>query len=1707
MLINLNKFSRARYLLGLRTHNTRLSQTPLLIVDTLLQTPISTLKNIKVNSGNILPNSQLNLNPNFKTEIANFTLPLTGTNSPKHGYDTNYKAIAKLNIPKASTNQFHNRLVVGWDIETLAINQVETAYIISWVVTKGNKRLRGVVTNISSDWMRSEKQLKMVEEFLIKLILDIKKLNRDKNPRTVYIYAHNSGIFDLHVVIPIFMKIHIANTKMIPEIIADKDNDIYQLSIIYKGRTLVLRDSIKVIPISLKSVADRMLGGEYSKITIDHNTLREIITNKPRILGEWGDKTLNIIKSDNIPKEYDTPIDYLKAYCIQDSIIVVKGLAAFSINISKLGYTLPIKTCITASSIGIYIWKSYFLSYDRPIIQIHLNTLLHGELNKSYVGGRVEVFDSAIRYDKIYHFDVPGLYAGIMQKPLPIGNPTFVTKFNKDLTQETIINIIKELHNTGKVAFFKCEVITPIGIKIPVLPIKHQGKLTFPLGQFAGTWFRVELLKAIEYGYQVKLVEGWIFNRGTPLKSYSETLSQLKDKAGLEGNKPLRTAMKLLTNSLYGKFASKYQLTTTKIISGDELPTLNELYKINSITKVDIEHIIVNHNIKPIIDRKANKFLKDKAYINASKALADKDLNVAVASAVTAYGRVQLFELMIEIEGRGGNICYTDTDSVFCTLPEAPFNKPFGPYTWVGPAEEHTFNKALFIAPKIYYLEDLNGKITFKVKGVSTKASEYTYEDLTYTFIKGTSIKFTNQTQFRHIPKHKGLGIMIIDNLAKEYELQISSKRNWEIDTTRAWTTPLIVDTTKHNTKAISKLPECNIDIIIKTIQDKGRLNPIIATRDTTTHGEITQYLRDMGSAVNITIPTIKVKDQFTRAWNHALRTAALNTNIFDDKDIRRIQSLQILVKDSNIGTWKTLAYFKTQDWLGYNNADILREILNQIRNLNMEYDAAYNWDTIVIKLNFRTVVTLAEYRAQIPIYKLAQDISAATKEYETIKSLKKEIDNNQIKMDAIQTYSNTTKQLIDITTKAYEAVIEEFQTAARMAMYKNIQNKITIDDQDITRFKQLLKIPINTELSEVRIALSTRLIQSLKMVIQRSFKIEFHAWHNTFMKLNNLSLRDEATIRIVIRTIHIAITVLEHEGFLKLFLKGKVVADSHTNFKTTPYIMEIAPKWNSILATIQSLGLLTKTRFIPKTLKYDPERTDQTLRSIDKVNQINQYNSVKIQLHPLYGKLIDSMIPETQEDKDRLIKLLRLQKEGKWNAFIIEIGAIVNTKNIIETFIENFRQPFYYNNHFTDRRGRVYPELTNFRYIGAKWLRPLFCLENSHIILNTFPTLAKTRMANLPQSRRDAMATYWVLVAEIVNLNISNYNTPQEFLKDLKDLTTDQLDPNLAVRIMEIEYMINHGIIPITAPFQIDMKNNAIQHAGTIVNNIEAMKATGVINTPGTPDIYTQVAIATLKHLKEIEPNKETTEILRVLNPKRPETLRIMRTITKRPTIVIAYSATQITIIEYIFDTLVDKGITLNKEARTLLAKTIINKAIEFLSKEVMLMKELKNIINKDIPHLKWNFGNLTDFTVKDTYFKLDNKEIKIRHQGKQFHTRYNVVTSKVDVLGMKNAVFVNIIHSLDALHLIKVSLKLTDKRFITIHDAYLINWNYNRIELTETINRTFVEIHNNHIVFKPIVNRLAQRLGNHIGYEQIITKINTKPPTIKNSNTLLTN
>jgi hypothetical protein len=62
--------------------------------------------------------------------------------------------------------------------------------------------------------------------------------------------------------------------KEMPTIIADNQNDIYQLCIKIIGITLIFRDSMKLFPMSLKTVSSNILESSIDKLELNHDETR-----------------------------------------------------------------------------------------------------------------------------------------------------------------------------------------------------------------------------------------------------------------------------------------------------------------------------------------------------------------------------------------------------------------------------------------------------------------------------------------------------------------------------------------------------------------------------------------------------------------------------------------------------------------------------------------------------------------------------------------------------------------------------------------------------------------------------------------------------------------------------------------------------------------------------------------------------------------------------------------------------------------------------------------------------------------------------------------------------------------------------------------------------------------------------------------------------------------------------------------------------------------------------------------------------------------------------------------------------------------------------------------------------------------------------------------------------------------------------------------
>jgi len=139
--------------------------------------------------------------------------------------------------------------------------------------------------------------------------------------------------------------------------------------------------------------------------------------------------------------------------------------------------------------------------------------------------------------------------------------------------------------------------------------------------------------------------------------------------------------------------------------------------------------------------------------------------NIAIASAITAYARIHMSQFK---NNPDYNLYYTDTDSIYI---DKPLNDSLVNNKILGKMKlEHIIKKAIFLAPKVYYLETVDGNKIYKVKGLSHSIN-LTLNDFTNLLHKDTFLE-KSQTKWR---KHIEEGnISVIEQL---YTLKVTDNK------------------------------------------------------------------------------------------------------------------------------------------------------------------------------------------------------------------------------------------------------------------------------------------------------------------------------------------------------------------------------------------------------------------------------------------------------------------------------------------------------------------------------------------------------------------------------------------------------------------------------------------------------------------------------------------------------------------------------------------------------------------------------------------------------------------------------------------------------------------------------------------------------------------------------------------------------------------
>lgn len=330
-----------------------------------------------------------------------------------------------------------------------------------------------------------------------------------------------------------------------------------------------------------------------------------------------------------IPKleiDFETADDsYLSTYCKRDVEILVflfKDFVRFlaANRISRVCYTIA-STAMAAYLFGFYDHK----------IWIHNNAQAIDLERASYRGGRVECFYLGfLEVDKYYVVDVNSLYATVMH------HGKFPCKFIKTRDHCSIDTLRYNLQSKAVIATVQIETDEP------AYAVKRN-RTIFPVGRFWVTLTTPELVYALKHDHILKIGRFVFYEQAKLFTRYVKRMYDLRLEFKSAGVASYSEICKLLLNSLYGKFGQKAEVWEKIGECLGERDRTEEVY-------------LPDLNRRGMIRYLLGEIFELTGYEECFNSFP------AIASTVTAYARMYLYELM-KVAGPG-NYFYCDTDSL-----------------------------------------------------------------------------------------------------------------------------------------------------------------------------------------------------------------------------------------------------------------------------------------------------------------------------------------------------------------------------------------------------------------------------------------------------------------------------------------------------------------------------------------------------------------------------------------------------------------------------------------------------------------------------------------------------------------------------------------------------------------------------------------------------------------------------------------------------------------------------------------------------------------------------------------------------------------------------------------------------------------------------------------------------------------------------------
>lgn len=322
-------------------------------------------------------------------------------------------------------------------------------------------------------------------------------------------------------------------------------------------------------------------------------------------------------------------------------------------------------------------------------LRVYLNEPFRTEIDGSqwlkpyYCGGRVECFQIG-EFSSLYAYDVNSMYPYVMKHyKFPIGEA-----YEIDSNAKWYLN---KCSADGKyVGFFYCRLDLPQSIEFPILPLKYDNKLLFPVGKFEGWYDGIEVLKLLEicnekglnFDSICEISRAKLYNAKALFAEYVDAFYAMKQRGGI-----YKIAAKLFLNSLYGKFGEGL-IKKAYFLN----PTIGQIERSSKGAELALDVPEIN-----------------LWYIETERL--PKHVSIPIAAHVTACARIELYGWIQKANTLGAQVYYCDTDSIFVDREIFKSSDKLGELKLEG-----AYNKALIYGPKLYALTAPKEGYSEKVK-------------------------------------------------------------------------------------------------------------------------------------------------------------------------------------------------------------------------------------------------------------------------------------------------------------------------------------------------------------------------------------------------------------------------------------------------------------------------------------------------------------------------------------------------------------------------------------------------------------------------------------------------------------------------------------------------------------------------------------------------------------------------------------------------------------------------------------------------------------------------------------------------------------------------------------------------------------------------------------------------------------------------------